>query len=998
MIKKIRGGKRYNIQGLDCFTPPIGHVIDFQTGALKDVGVLSRSSKKTQQYWERIGLPEDWERKRAEEKRIQEYNPSHIDPDLEEYRAQAWQRRLEGMWFLNDGVPTYITGLHYFYLNWVYIGGKTRNTGYPDYWQSDRDFFYFMQYVLEDESCFGMVYVTKRREGKALAIDTDIPTPQGFRKLEDIKEGDYVFDANGDPTLVTFATEIMHDHDCYKVGFDDGSSVVADAEHRWWVSSKSGRISKKEDQKGKAWHVETTEEMFGKPLKRLKENNFQTPMNGVVKYDHSDLPIDPYVLGVWLGDGAKSGSKITTVDGEIEDYLSSIYDTGHKSKISTYYKANKETGVPFRTELVNAGLLHNKHIPDEYMTSSYHQRIELIRGLMDSDGYVEKGHRGRMEFSQKRRVLCLQLKELLASIGVKSKMTKSKAKLYGKDCGDRYRLRFKTSLPVFKLSRKLERVDKEKRNYGWSTIRAITSIEKVDSVPVKCIQVDNPDHLFLCGRDYIVTHNTSKSVAFILEGVTRVTEANAGIQSKTEDDAKKVVYRDGVLKSFNRLPDFFQPRHKANATTKGVVFNDPKYDGPQLNGWIDFRASTDTAYDGTKLFRYVGDEIFKTTNSNIYDRHEIILPCLEDNNRNPYGKALYTSTVEEMEGRTKSYIDFWKDSNQGDRNKITKFTRSKVFRYFTPADEAMNRDVYGKTSPNKNRELLMAERDQVRNDPKKFNGRVRRNPLTIEEAFRVSSDNKVFDSMRLIDRHEEISWREDIYEVGNFIWKDGVKDSEVEWEPTRSGRWKVVWKYINDLNLQRPLQSRIRPWNDHLYAIGVDPYSHSKTEDYRNSDGAFYVYRKGDVHDPHNSNCFCVEYCDRPPTSRMFFEDLIKTMYYFGCSALIENNRNNILDYIETREYDLFAMKLAGRKEAGIPGSTKTHGDIIDYTESFIFNHIDKVCFPDLLQDWMNFDPFKTTEFDRAMAAGYTLIAANRYNRLYAKLEKQNLHDIKIFM
>jgi len=266
----------------------------------------------------------------------------------------------------------------------------------------------------------------------------------------------------------------------------------------------------------------------------------------------------------------------------------------------------------------------------------------------------------------------------------------------------------------------------------------------------------------------------------------------------------------------------------------------------------------------------------------------------------------------------------------------------------------------------------------------------------LEEAFRVSADNRVFDADRLINRYESISWRKDIYETGDFIWKKGEKDTDVEWRPTKRGRWKIVWHFVDDSTLQRPYNlTRPRPWNNHRYTIGCDPYSHSRTEDYRNSNGAFYVYRKGDMADPHKSDAFCVEYCARPATSDIFFEDLIKTMFYFGCSALVENNRNNILDYIKYRGYEEFAMKLPDRKEPGIPGNTKSHGDIIAFTEAYIYNHLDKVYFAELIDDWTRFDPFDTTEFDRAMAAGYTLIADNRYRLLLKKLESQKMHDVK---
>lgn len=657
ITKPIKGGSKVTVQGLPCHIPPVGYVYNRMTGRIERRSVLSRSPNKKAQYWERRGLPAGYETKRKEEARIQQFNPTHIDVSLEEFRRDAWDKRLNGMWFYNNGEPVYITGLHYYYLEWIYIGGATNNGGYPDFWDSDRKFFYFLQYVIEDPECFGMVYVTRRREGK-----------------------------------------------------------------------------------------------------------------------------------------------------------------------------------------------------------------------------------------------------------------------------------------------------------------------------------------------------TSKSVAFLLEGITRNKEANGGIQSKTDDDAEKIVYKSGVLKAFDKLPHFFQPTHNDRAKSKGIRFkpySDRETDD-YLGGWIDYRSSKDTAYDGSKLHRYVGDEVFKTVGCDIRSRHEIVLPCLEDPNGRPYGKCLYTSTVEEMEGRIETYRSFWEESNQKQKDGLTGFTKTKLYRYFLPADDAMDRDKYGYVDKKKNRDFIVAEREQVKDDTKEYFGRMRRKPLSIDEAFRASADSSVYDTIKLQDRFESISWREDLYVQGNFIWKNGEKDTEVIFERSKNGKWKVIWDFIPDSSLIRPHQTRPKPWNNARYAMGCDPYSHSRTVDYRNSAGAFYVYRKHDISEPLKSETFVAQYIARPSSSDLFFEDVIKTCIFFGCEVLIEDNRNNILDYFKYRQYERFAMRLPGRKMPGIPGSTKTHGDIIAFTEAFIYNHLDKVYFKELLDDWINFDPFNTTKFDAAMAAGYTLIANNKYKILLQKKADERMLDIDI--
>lgn len=161
MFKPIDNGSTENIQGLVCHLPPAGHVYNVLTGNVEFRGVYQRSPKKAEQYWEVIRPLVDYKKAREKEERMQARDSEYFDPDLEAYRNQEWDRRLNGFWFANNGVPTYITGAHYFYLNHWYL-----DIGLPKYRDPDRKYFYFQQYCIEDPESFGMVEVTKRRGGK----------------------------------------------------------------------------------------------------------------------------------------------------------------------------------------------------------------------------------------------------------------------------------------------------------------------------------------------------------------------------------------------------------------------------------------------------------------------------------------------------------------------------------------------------------------------------------------------------------------------------------------------------------------------------------------------------------------------------------------------------------------------------------------------------------------------------------------------------------------
>lgn len=159
MFDKYPWGNIETVEGIDIHVPAAGYIMNALTGQYEKEGVYKRSPRQKDQYWERPLPPEDWD-----ERRLREINTAVIDPVLESYRRQEWSRRLNGFWFMNKGNPTFITGLHYFYLTHWKIGQTL--TGYPDYRDRDRRFFYLWKYIQEDPNALGLLYVTRRREGK----------------------------------------------------------------------------------------------------------------------------------------------------------------------------------------------------------------------------------------------------------------------------------------------------------------------------------------------------------------------------------------------------------------------------------------------------------------------------------------------------------------------------------------------------------------------------------------------------------------------------------------------------------------------------------------------------------------------------------------------------------------------------------------------------------------------------------------------------------------
>jgi deoxycytidine triphosphate deaminase/intein/homing endonuclease len=351
-----------------------------------------------------------------------------------------------------------------------------------------------------------------RLEGKALALDTEVPTPSGWTTMGELRPGDLVFDDRGEPTVVVAATSPFYDRPCREVVFSEGSSVVADICHLWETVDKNGR------RYGKRRTKVLSTEAISQSLHVRGERNHQVMLAAPVNYPEQQLPIDPYVLGVWLGDGTSTKPEITTADPfvaeEIErcgysmvpkfhrgPYLYLVGGAGHtRDAKNGQYTRNSS----FHSALRNNGLLGNKHIPELYMRASVAQRMALLQGLMDSDGYIDKA--GRCDFVSTKWVLAEQTHELVASLGLRPTMAKKRAKLNGVDCGPFYEVQFTPDRPVFRLPRKLARL---KTTGKFHRFRAIHDVRHVLPVPVRCIEVASPRGMFLVTRSYIPTHNSS---------------------------------------------------------------------------------------------------------------------------------------------------------------------------------------------------------------------------------------------------------------------------------------------------------------------------------------------------------------------------------------------------------------------------------------------------------------------------------------------------------
>jgi replicative DNA helicase len=381
--------------------------------------------------------------------------------------------------------------------------------------------------------------------GKALALDTPLATPSGWTTMGEVAVGDLLYGADGRPTRVVAATDVMEDRPCFEVHFSDGTVIVADAEHQWLTETRAARKSKwaADHRYSRVRHqrifpsVVTTEAMSETVrLGREQRVNHAVANASPLQGTDLDLLIDPYVLGAWLGDGHSASCRITSETPEIAMLIEARgYDV--RRHAGMLYSITLPSSEPaggsicpdcggamtgdylcascrsdhgtFTALLRRLGVLGAKHIPAAYLRASEASRRELLAGLLDTDGTVVKGV-GSCQFAVTDKRLADDVYELVVSLGYKCGRTQKVVVGRNTDRSICYILSFSTTDDVFRLHRK-HQLHKEQRPATRTRIgrRYVTAVVPVPSVPVRCVQVDNGDHLYLAGPSMVPTHNST---------------------------------------------------------------------------------------------------------------------------------------------------------------------------------------------------------------------------------------------------------------------------------------------------------------------------------------------------------------------------------------------------------------------------------------------------------------------------------------------------------
>lgn len=358
-----------------------------------------------------------------------------------------------------------------------------------------------------------VIIAGRPKMGKEQPNSCKIRVPGGWKAMGEMVVGDYLFAPDGSiSTVLGVYPQGMKE--VFRLNFSDGRSARCGIEHLWEVRHRSWPLNKV---------------MATSDLKKIVDNDrarYSIRMVSGNFEEDKNLPLDPWLIGFLLGDGGLTcGVAFSSNDQEIIDRVKSTLGSSYKySHYGKYdYRITTERGKenPVRSELKNLGMLgvksESKRIPVEYMMSSKEQRMELLRGLIDSDGWVER--KGSVLIGVSSEGLADDIRTLVFSLGGKCTKRLKKTKHL-----DSHVLTVNLGpgvVPMW-LPRKVERLKGGRGNALWLTINSIESEGVIEECT--CIKVSHPDELYITD-DYIVTHNTTLAMDIV---------RNAAIREKKE--------------------------------------------------------------------------------------------------------------------------------------------------------------------------------------------------------------------------------------------------------------------------------------------------------------------------------------------------------------------------------------------------------------------------------------------------------------------------------
>ncbi len=860
-------------------------------------------------------------------------------PGFANYWDEQTRRCTEG--YSVGGVR--ITGEMYGYLNWGRIkltreskpseniakeaivkskGGKKIVT-FPDFWDGDYEYFWVKEIAdvgITPEEFKNLrldvkinhldggkhLFILKaRRKGYSQPLDEVVQTPSGPKYMGEIKVGDLVIGSSGKPIKV-LEIHPQGSLPVWQVTLRDGRKVRCSGDHLWTVT----------DFKGNRRTYSTERLSQVKLVKNVGQSNqyyhWHIQNTEAVEYPEADLPIDPYTMGVYLGDGSyppgvgKSGYvQITSIDQEIIDR---VKFKCHR-QIGIQHKFTDPDATAIIRDLGLQKLAGHKHIPEQYLLASIEQRMELLRGLMDTDG--SSSAPGNCSFVTTSHQLSKDIERLLAGLGIRFHTADGKTHLYESSfaISPSWVTCVTTDKPIFHLERKLKNIRFD-RKYSFNKI-PIVAIEKLDyDAPQQCITVDSPDNLYLT-TDYVVTHNSYKNGWIVANryNFTRDSISLIGAQQKS------FLFPEGTMGMANNYLNFL------NATTawaKRRLIDKQDHiksgflemnDGiPVERGYksqimaISFKDNPDAAR-GKDATLILLEEAGKF--SNLEDSYNATKPTVED--------GIYTTGQILVFGTGGKDNDDWADfaKMHGNpeaynalafQNQWDEGCENQLCGYFVPdfqnkvgfIDKDGNSDKVGAKNYELDRRMKLAA---VSTDKSAITQHTIEYPFTPREATALISGNIFGAAIADLKAHKGfLESSRDGNKVGKnvefIINQQGKVECQVDLgnklspcpyplkqNSDETGCW-VIW--------EEPEPNP--PYG--LYVSGTDPYNVDKSTESVSLGSTIILKRAMIGYDNHDK--IVAEYTGRPQTAQDYYESVRRGLSYYNAICLYENNFNGM--------------------------------------------------------------------------------------------------------
>ena len=531
----------------------------------------------------------------------------------------------------------------------------------------------------------------------------------------------------------------------------------------------------------------------------------------------------------------------------------------------------------------------------------------------------------------------------------------------------------------------------------------------------------------------------------VVNVATITRDARFGILSKTGADAKKM-FTDKVVPISTNYPFFFKPiqdgmerpktelsykvpsRRLTRKTIQATTQTTEEGDQMGLDTTIDWKNTGDNSYDGEKLQILVHDESGKWEKpDNILNNWRVTKTCLRLGSK-IVGKCMMGSTSNALDKGGSNFKKIYNDSDltKKKRNRNGQ-TASGLYALFIPMEwnfegfidkfgfpvfdtpktpvEGIDGDLiyHGVIDHWEN------EADGLKDNADALNEYYRQFPRTEKHAFRDETKESIFNLSRI---YEQIDFNEEMVAsgyvtTGSFQWKNGVKDTQVQFYPNPNGRFKISWILPTDMQNNIEVKNGIKyPGNKAFGAFGCDSYDISGTTDGGGSNGSLHGLTSFSLSPDVPKSQFFLEYIARPQTAEIFFEDVLMAIVFYGMPILAENNKPRLLYHLKRRGYRGFSMNrpdkvrnklsVTEKELGGIPNTSEdirqAHASAI---ESYIEENVGitneehgRMYFQRTLEDWSKFNINNRTKFDASISSGLAIMACQRH--LYApRAERQ---------